>query len=239
MGRRELQEVFLPVFAKAVKAGAQGAMSSYNEIDGVPTSSDYWLMTQQLRGEFGFDGYVSSDFGAITGLGPDNHAVAASDEECVKMFIEAGGSVNGHDFGNNYEKLIVGLVQGGKMSEEVLDKATANVLRVKARLGVIVGGPNATNATLYTDESLIRTNLGANADHVAVGVRAARESVVLLKNEKSTLPLVGAKKVQCSACSAVQYSACSAVRSAVRCSAVQCVQRECLSLPSRSPTLIT
>jgi beta-glucosidase len=152
-------------------------------------------LTEQLRDEFGFDGYVSSDFGAISGLGEGNHAVAATDADCVRMFIEAGGSVNGHDFGDNYEKLVVGLVEGGNMPEATLDKATANVLRVKARLGLIVGGPNATNATLYTDESLIRTSLGANAEHVAVGLRAARESVVLIKNEQSTLPLVGARKV--------------------------------------------
>ena len=81
MGRRELRETFLPVFAKAVAAGAQGAMSSYNEVDGVPTTSDHWLLTDQLRNEFGFGGYVSSDFGAIVGLSTGNHAVAANDTD--------------------------------------------------------------------------------------------------------------------------------------------------------------
>ena len=56
IGRREMQEVFLPVFEKAVRAGALGAMSSYNEVDGVPTSSDHWLLTEQLRETFGFTG---------------------------------------------------------------------------------------------------------------------------------------------------------------------------------------
>jgi beta-glucosidase len=75
-----------------------------NEVDGVPTTGDHWLLTTQARDEFGFEGYICSDFGAITGLGPKNHATAANDEECVQQFIEAGGSMNGHDFGECFPK---------------------------------------------------------------------------------------------------------------------------------------
>eukprot|EP00040_Diaphanoeca_grandis_P028777 m.167146 g.167146 ORF g.167146 m.167146 type:complete len:979 (+) comp31454_c0_seq3:101-3037(+) len=187
IGRREMLETFLPVFEKAVRAGAQGAMSSYNEVDGVPTTSDYWLLTEQLRDTFGFDGYVASDFGAIQGLGPDNHAVAANDSDCIRQFLEAGGSVNGHDMGDNYETLIVGLVTSNVMSLATLDKAVANVLRVKARLGLIENGPMSD--TLTTNLELIRTNLGANQQHVELAERAALESVVLLKNDQNILPL--------------------------------------------------
>jgi len=88
IGRREYSEIFLPPFEKAVRAGAQGAMSSYNEVDGVPTSSDHWLLTEKMRGEFGFQGYISSDFGAISQLGPNTHAIAPDDEGSVKLFLE-------------------------------------------------------------------------------------------------------------------------------------------------------
>ena len=160
-GRREVREIFLPVFEKAVKAGAQGAMSSYNEVDGVPTTGDHWLLTEQLRDEFGFTGYVTSDFGAISGLTEGNHATAASDEEAVMQYITAGGSMNGHDFGDQYEVHAANLVSSGKMPMAALDKAAGNILRVKARLGLIPSAfPPATAASALTDETLVQTNLG-------------------------------------------------------------------------------
>ena len=188
-GRREVMEVFLPVFARAVEAGAQGVMSSYNEVDGVPTTSDRWLLTDQLRTAFGFDGYVSSDFGAISGLFKTHH-VAANASEAVRMWLEAGGSVNGHDFGANYEKLIVGLVQNDTLDTAILDTAVANVLRVKARLGLVPGVPGYPP---LVDARLVQTNLGDNPEHVAIAQRVAEEAVVLLRNEPNydgtTLPL--------------------------------------------------
>ena len=86
---------------------------------------------------------MSSDFGAISGLGPQNHAVAANDSDCVRQFLEAGGAVNGHDMGAGYEQLVVALVASGVMAPEVLDRAAGDVLRVKARLGLLAGaGPD-------------------------------------------------------------------------------------------------
>lgn len=183
VGRREVQETFLPVFEKAVRAGAQGAMSSYNEVDGIPTSSDRWLLTEQLREAFGFDGYVASDFGAIQGLGPGNHAVAANDSDCVRAFLNAGGSMNGHDFGNNYERLVVELVQTNRIPLSVLDKAVGNVLRVKARLGMIpTAFSGGTDSDALIDETLVRRQLGDNPEHAMIAQRASKESVVLLTN---------------------------------------------------------
>ena len=83
--------------------------------------------------------YTMSDFGAISKLGPgdDNHAVAANDTECVRMYIAAGGSVNGHDFGSEYEQHVASLVQSGALTMNQLNEAVGNVLRVKARLGLV------------------------------------------------------------------------------------------------------
>jgi len=192
-GRREVQETFLPVFEKAFKAGAQGAMSSYNEVDGVPTTSDHWLLTTQARDEFGFEGYICSDFGAITGLGKGNHAVAATDEECVQQFIEAGGSMNGHDFGDQYEIHAANLVKSGKMTMATLDKAAGAILKVKARLGMIPVAFGGKPDDALVDATLVATNLGDNPKHVAAAIRAAKESVVMLMNEKNTLPLDATK----------------------------------------------
>ena len=188
MGTRELQSTYLPVFAKAIAGGAQGAMSSYNEIDGVPTSGDKWLLTDELRGRLGFDGYVASDFGAISGLGPGNHATAANDSECVRQFLSAGGSVNGHDFGDNYELLVAQLVAANRLSASEFDTAVANVLRVKARLGLIPGVTGVPYRPLV-DTKRVQTYLGDNAAHVKTARRAALESVVLLSNDKNTLPI--------------------------------------------------
>ena len=185
IGRRQLQEMYLPPFRKAVQAGAQGIMSSYNEIDGVPTSADSWLMIEKLRQDFGFDGYVASDFGAISGLGPSRHSVAVNDTDSVRMFISSGGSMDGHDFGDKYEQYIVALVQNGTMSMKTLDVAVANVLRVKTRLGLVAMKPSDINI----DETLVSTRLGDNPKHVALGLRAARESIVLLNNDDNVLPL--------------------------------------------------
>jgi beta-glucosidase len=179
-GMRGLLAEYLPVFGKAVAAGAQGVMSSYNEVDGVPTSGDPWLLHDVLRGQLGFDGYVSSDFGAISGLGPNNHAIAANDSDCVRQFLEAGGALNGHDFEPNYESLVVELVTSGAMPPAVLDRAAGDVLRVKARLGLLQGvGPGSP---AIVDPTRVASLLGDNSTHAAVALRAARESVVVVKN---------------------------------------------------------
>ena len=189
-GVRDLLSEYLPVFHKAIKGGAQGVMSSYNEIDGVPTTGDPWLLTDVLRTQLGFDGYVSSDFGAISGLGPNNHAVASNDSECIRQFLVAGGAVNGHDMGAKYETLVAALVVSGAMPEAVLDRAAGDVLRVKARLGLLDGvGPGSP---AIVDSGRVADFLGDNAAHVAVALRAARESVVVVEND-GTLPLAAAK----------------------------------------------
>lgn len=99
-----------------------------------------------------------SDFGAISMLGPSQHAVAANDSECVRMYIEAGGSVNGHDFDANYEKLVAGLIKSGGLTMAQLDTAVGNVLRVKGRLGLIPidGLPFQP----LVSEDLVRMDLG-------------------------------------------------------------------------------
>ncbi|KAH8043670.1 xylan 1,4-beta-xylosidase [Aureococcus anophagefferens] len=102
-------------------------MSSYNEVDGVPVSGDAGYLEDLLRGELGFEGYVSSDFGAIHNL-QSLHYTAADGPEAVRQFLEAGGSVNGHDYHADYEAIVANLTDSGRMASETLDLAAGGVL---------------------------------------------------------------------------------------------------------------
>jgi beta-glucosidase len=179
---REVENIFLPPFAAAIKeAGLLGVMSSYNDFDGIPiTGSKYWL-TDRLRKDFGFKGYVVSDSAAVEYL-YNKHAVAADMKEAVRQSIEAGLNVK-----TNFtrpEDFILPLrelVREGKVSMKTLDDRVRDVLRVKFQIGLF-DRPYVADAK----ESLALVN---SAAHQQVALRAARESIVLLKNERDVLPL--------------------------------------------------
>jgi beta-glucosidase len=179
---REVENIFLPPFKAAIKEGGLlGVMSSYNDYDSVAvTGSHYWL-TQRLRQDFGFKGYVVSDSAAVEYL-YNKHGVAADMKEAVRQTIEAGLNVK-----TNFtrpEDFILPLrelVREGKLSMKVLDARVRDVLRVKFQLGLF--------DRPYVPDVEISVRLVNSADHQAVALRAARESIVLLKNEGSILPL--------------------------------------------------
>ena len=179
---REIENLLLPTFKAAIKEGGMlGVMSSYNDYDGVPvTGSRYWL-TERLRNDFGFKGYVVSDSAAVEYL-YNKHAVAIDMKDAVRQSIEAGLNVK-----TNFtrpEDFILPLrelVNEGKVSIKTLDDRVRDVLRVKFILGIFdrpyVADADATERIVNSTE------------HQQVALRAARESMVLLKNEKNILPL--------------------------------------------------
>jgi beta-glucosidase len=179
---REVENIFLPPFKAAIKeAGLLGVMSSYNDYDSVPvTGSKYWL-TDRLRTDFGFKGYVVSDSAAVEYL-YNKHAVAADMKDAVRQSIEAGLNVK-----TNFTKPedfilpLRELVREGKVSMKTLDDRVRDVLRVKFIVGIFdrpyVADAEATARLVYS------------ADHQEVALRAARESMVLLKNDRGILPL--------------------------------------------------
>jgi len=179
---REVENLLLPPFKAAIKEGGMlGVMSSYNDYDGIPvTGSKYWL-TDRLRNDFGFKGYVVSDSAAVEYL-YNKHAVAADMKDAVRQSIEAGLNVK-----TNFtrpEDFILPLrelVKEGKVAMRTLDSRVRDVLRVKFILGVF-DRPYVTDAE--TTERIVNS-----AGHQQVALRAARESMVLLKNEKNFLPL--------------------------------------------------
>jgi beta-glucosidase len=179
---REVENILLPPFIAAIKqAGLLGVMSSYNDYDGIPvTGSNYWL-TQRLRKEFGFKGYVVSDSAAVEYL-HNKHAVAADMKEAVRQSIMAGLNVK-----TNFtrpEDFILPLrelVKEGKVSMQNLDDCVRDVLRVKFMIGLF-DHP-------YIEDANRTKRIVNSAEHQAIALRAARESLVLLKNDKNVLPL--------------------------------------------------
>ena len=179
---REVENIFVPPFAAAIKeAGLLGVMSSYNDFDGVPiTGSKYWL-TDRLRKDFGFRGYVVSDSAAVEYL-YNKHDVAADMKEAVRQSIEAGLNVK-TNFTRPEDFILPlrALVRERKVSMQTLDDRVRDVLRVKFLTGLF--------DRPYITDSKHTLALVNSAAHQRVASRAARESVVLLKNDNNVLPL--------------------------------------------------
>ncbi|WP_437920983.1 glycoside hydrolase family 3 N-terminal domain-containing protein [Sphingobacterium sp. LRF_L2] len=184
VGERALRQAFLPPFEQAVKTGAGSVMSSYNSIDGIPCSSNSWLLNQVLRDEWGFKGFVVSDLLSISGLN-GSHATAENAVDAAKQSIEAGLDVDlsGSGYGGN----LLAAVKSGLVDQQTLDKAVARLLYQKFALGLF--------ERPYVDERLVEKKVGTK-EHIALARAVARESVVLLKNEQQLLPLSkGLKKI--------------------------------------------
>jgi beta-glucosidase len=179
---REMRELLLEPFrAGIVEAGARGVMSSYNDYDGVPVTGSHRFLTGILREEWGFEGYVVSDSEAVEFL-LTKHAVEPTMEDAVARAARAGLNVRTNfsppgDFILPLRRAIA----AGKVSMEVIDKRVAEVLRVKFRLGLFDqpyrGDPRETARVVHSPL------------HREMALRAALESIVLLKNEGGTLPL--------------------------------------------------
>ncbi len=179
---REVQTVFLAPFRRAVRdGGALGVMASYNDYDGIPVEASSRFLTEILRGEFGFKGYVVSDSGAVEFIFR-KHRVATSPADAVRQAVAAGLNIR-TDFTQPdvYAKLLREDVASGALPMSVIDERVKEILRVKFWLGLFdhpyVADPAAADKIVRAPASL------------ALAARAARESIVLLKNEKDFLPL--------------------------------------------------
>lgn len=178
---REMHQVYLYPFRRVItEAHPMGVMSSYNDWDGEPITGSYYFLTQLLRQVYGFDGYVVSDSEAVEYLFSKHH-VAADYKGAVKQSVEAGLNVR-----TNFtppQQFIMPLrelVKEGKVSMKTIDSRVADVLSVKFRLGLFHHP--------YTDAKLADKGVHTAADE-AFALQLNRESLVLLKNEKETLPL--------------------------------------------------
>jgi len=175
VGMRDLHENFLPAFKSAVDEGALSVMTSYNSIDGIPSTANPDLLRGILKDEWGFEGFVVSDLVSIDGLHGDHH-IAKDKEDAGIMALNAGVDV---DLGANCYSLLKEAVESGKVSDGVLDEAVGRVLRLKFELGLF-DNPYVDPATAATE---VR-----KAENVAVARKAAQKGVVLLENN-GILPL--------------------------------------------------
>ncbi len=174
---RLLRETHFKTFEAAVKeAYLQSVMPAYHEIDGVPVHANPFMLGQVLRGEWGFDGLVVSDYDAVAQL-QSRHGVAADKRDAARQALEAGVDVELPD--PDAYATLVGQVKAGQVPQATLDRAVSRVLRAKFLLGLFENPyVDAERAAAVTD----------SAAHRALAAEAARRSLVLLKNEGGVLP---------------------------------------------------
>ena len=183
MGRRELIDVILPPFEAAVTlAGAGSVMNSYSEVDGMPAGADTWLLTDLLRGEWGFGGTVVSDYHAVQFLA-SMHRVAADLDDAGALALTAGIDVELPDTAGFSG--LVAKVRGGELAEALVDRAARRVLTQKAELGLLDAdwSPEASVA------AVAEVDLDSSGNR-ALARELAEKSIVLL-DPGTALPLLG------------------------------------------------
>jgi beta-glucosidase len=171
----ELRNVHLRPFKAAVDAGVVTLMASFSDLNGVPASGNEFLMRKVLRDEWGFEGFVVSDWNSIPQLA--THGLTSGDRESALEAVKAG--VDMEMASHTYIGYLPELIRDGLVSEDVIDEAVANILRVKFELGLF-------KHPFVEDDRLPDVDREAG---LAIARRAALQSAVLLKNDDATLPL--------------------------------------------------
>ena len=176
VGIRDLHQNFLPPFRKAIDAGALSVMTSYNSIDGIPCTSNHYLLTKLLRNEWKFRGFVVSDLYSIEGI-HESHFVAPTKENAAIQSVTAGVDV---DLGGDAYTNLCHAVQSGQMDKAVIDTAVCRVLRMKFEMGLFEHP--------YMDPKIAAKTV-RRKEHIELARKIAQSSITLLKNENSILPL--------------------------------------------------
>lgn len=177
MSERMLREVYLPPYKAALDAGAATVMTSFNDINGIPATANRWLFTDLLRKEWGFNGFVVTDYTAIMEL--LNHGVAGTPAEASALALNAGIDMSMQD--GYFLQNLATLVENGKVKMTDIDTAVRRILRVKFQLGLF------DDPYRYCNEEREKTEI-RKPEHLAAALDIAHKSAVLLKNDKNTLP---------------------------------------------------
>ncbi len=178
VGEPTLQNIILPPFKATVDAGVATFMNSFNTLNGIPATANVHLQRDMLKGKWGFDGFVVSDWGSILEL--IQHGVAADKREAARLAITAGSDMDME--GNVYIEELKNLLQDNVITEALIDDAVRRVLRIKFRLGLFDDPFKYCNTQRENDEIL-------SAENLADSREVARKSIVLLKNKGNLLPL--------------------------------------------------
>lgn len=182
ISERALRNTYFPAFKACIDAGALTLMTSFNDVDGVPSTGNSWLLQDVLREEWGFEGMVVTDWNSSGEMVA--HGFAEDLKDATRISINAGVDMDMMSFG--YIQYVKELVEEGKIKVETIDNAVRNILRVKFQLGLFENP--------YVDESLAR-QVAYAPEHLAAAKQCAVESAILLQNNNRVLPLKDAKRI--------------------------------------------
>lgn len=178
IGERTLREYFLPPFAAGIRAGAPTVMVNSAEVDGIPGHANHHYLTTILREELGFQGFTVSDWEDIKRL-YTRDKLAASEKEAVKIAVMAGVDMSMVPFDFSFYELLLELVKSGEVPMARIDEAVGRILAVKYQAGLF----DPPKAPIPAEGSF------ATPEAAAINRQAARESIILAKNDRHLLPL--------------------------------------------------
>ena len=184
LSEHTFREFYLPAYKAGIDAGAAMVMTSFNTINGVPASTNKWLMRDILRGEMGFDGVLISDFAAI--LETVAHRSSKDAADAAKKALEAGVDID--MMTSVYAANLCRMVEDGEVEERLIDECCLRILELKNKLGLFENPYKDADETKEKEVILCK-------EHRALAREAARKSFVLLKNEEKILPLGKEKKI--------------------------------------------
>ncbi len=176
LSENTLREIYFPPFKAAVDAGVGTVMSAFNDINGVPASANPFTLTRVLRDEWKFDGFVVSDYTSVKEL--INHGLAANEKDAARAALNAG--VDMEMVSRLFNQQGPALLKEGQVPQATIDEAVRRILRIKFRLGLF--------DRPYTDEAREPNSL-LKPESISAAREIAGRSMVLLKNERQTLPL--------------------------------------------------
>lgn len=182
ISERMLRSDFLPPFQAAINAGVLTIMPGHNDVNGVPMHANKWLLTDVVKDEYGFKGFYITDMGDIENLLPERlHGIAADQKDAVRQGINAGLDMHMYSWDRQmFIDNLKNLVKEGKVDEARINDAVRRILGVKFKLGLF--------ENRYIDVEKNKDNYGSKEARAAA-LEAARQSIVLLKNDKGLLPL--------------------------------------------------
>lgn len=183
MSERQLRDSYLPGYKAALDAGAKLVMTSFNTVDGVPATGNKWLFRDVLRKEFGFEGVVISDWGAVIEL--IAHGIAEDKKQAAELALKAGVDIE--MMTTCYTENLKELIEEKVVDEALIDEAVLRILTLKNDLGLFENPYRGADAAL--EKEVVLSN-----EHREAARDVARKSIVLLKNE-DILPLVKTEKV--------------------------------------------
>lgn len=182
ISERALRNTYFPAFKACVDAGALTLMTSFNDVDGIPSTGNDWLLQDILRKEWGFDGMVVTDWNSSGEM--IAHGFAEDLKDATAISINAGVDMDMMSWG--YIQYVKQLVEEGRISMETIDNAVRNILRLKFRLGLFENP--------YVDETLAR-KVAYAPEHLAAAKQCAVESIILIQNNNNVLPFNGVETI--------------------------------------------